>query len=328
MKKVLLLILLSAMLTLTACGKNENVSESVPQSASGYIPPVASSPPDSSSEDSESGSSETSDTSSESESEIAYKIGDLIGLEDLPSRGIAAYTVTINYVYLQDESRNRTVTEFYDEHGNMLFDGIYRYHSYEYNTDGMIVKEYEDYGYGTADIYEYEYDENRREIVTRKYDEDGRLGFVLEHSYDDHGEYAKCVDTYYLKDGSVVGPGVMMDKRFEYDENGRKIAAAEYHNEKIYSTLVFEYDGDVLKREVETMQRDDGDIVREYEYDADRNIVKYKRVHYNDDGTVKSAKRDERSYNADGKIEQKLYYDENDELWLKEIYEYTYADQN
>ena len=293
MKKVLIIISLSAMLAaLTACGKTESSPESVSQSMPGYyVPPIVSSPPDSSLEDSESGA-ETSDTSSESETEsvdeYTYQIGDLIGLDSLPSKGIAAYTVTINSVYPQDESRNMTVAEFYDEHGNILFDGKYIYKSYEYNAYGMIVKEYEDYG-SSIDIYEYEYDENGHETVIRRYDEDGRLGFVLENSYDDHGEYTKCVNTTYLKDGSVIGPSLMMDKRFEYDENGRKIAAVEYHGERIYSTFVFEYDGDVLKRNVETVPRDDGDIVREYEYDADGNIVKYKRVHYNTDGTIKSA---------------------------------------
>lgn len=323
MKKILSIILFSAMLTLTACGKTENSSESVPQSISEYVHPIAKTPPESG-EDSTENFAETSDTSSEIAPEIAYKIGDLIGLDSLPSRGIAAYTVTINYVYPQDESRNRTVTEFYDEHGNMLFDGKYRYYSYEYDGDGRILKEYE-----KADEYdENEYDDNGLLVKTTT-SRGGRVTMIIGISYDEHGEMSEWVADYYNDDGTSV-PLVYLRYERQYDENGRQIMSTSYNKaDEVREITVREYyDDGTLKSSRCTTPNDDGGIreIHEWMYDTSGRMTGRRAVRCGENGAVSSSTRDELTYDADGRLAECLSYDtETDELIWRETYEYIFA---
>lgn len=335
MKKVLTVVILSAMLTLTACGNTESGSESVPQSAEGYIPPVASNPPDSSSEDSESvsdGSSETSDSSSGSESESVtecpYKVGDLVGSENLPSRGRAAYIVTKKSIYLLNEELNESVVEIFDEHDNSLYRergyGEPEICSYEYDSSGKIARQY----YSADKYIDTEYDANGLDIVHKHY-EDGKLHMLTEISYDEHGELTEWISTYCdLQDGTDV---VLLHTVYEneYDENGRLIAYTAYNSDhEVRDSTVCEYDdGGVLRHQARTESRSGGGIsVREWLFDElERQIMR--TVTYTDsDGTVTSPYREELTYNEDGKLAECLHYNtkEDEFLELREVYTYQY----
>ncbi len=327
-KRLLLAVCTAALLSLTACEKTETVSDSVPESASGYIPPISPASTENSGEDSES-SSETSDVSTESEpekiTECPYKVGDPVGSEDLPSRGRAAYMVTKTTIYLQS-GRNNKFVELFDEHDNSLYRerdyGEPEISSYEYDDKGNAIREY----YAANYYCDSEYDENGR-LVSYAAFKDGEPHFSGEMIFDEHGELLEAHTMYYPNDGE---PGETV-RYYDniYDGSGRKISSTEYDTDhtKIWEINDYEYDGDKLKRRVCTEPRDAGKRVTEYDYDTDGNIVNYKTTLYDDDGAVKSTHREERSYNADGKIEQMLYYNKDGELEMKELYEYVYADK-
>lgn len=331
MKKVLTVVLLSAMLTLTACDKTESSSESAPQSAEGYIPPIASTAPESTSESSESvsdGSSETSDTSSESEPDCPYKVGDLVGPEDLPSRGRAAYTVTKKSIYLLKEELNESVVEIFDEYDNSLYRergyGEPEICSYEYDSSGKTVRQY----YSADKYIDTEYDANGLDIVHKHY-EDGKLHMLTEISYDEHGELTEWISTYCdLEDGTDV---VLLHTIYEneYDENGRMIAYTAYNSDhEVRDSTVCEYDDrGVLRHQVRTESRSGGGTsVREWYFDElERQIMR--TVTYTDsDGTVTSPYREELTYNEDGKLAECLHYNtkEDEFLELREVYTYQY----
>lgn len=320
MKKIPVFILLSAMLALTACGKTETVSDSVPE----YIPPIAPGSKESSAEDPDN-SSETSDASSESEpekiTELPYKVGDLVGPEDFPSRGRAAYMMTKKIIYLQNEEHNRTEIELFDEHGSVLYHDRYgepEINSYEYDDNGNAIREYYDTNY----YCDSEYDETGR-LVSYAAFKDEEPYFSGKMIIDEYGELLEAHTVYYPVDGEPEETVRYYDNI--YDDSGRKISSTEYDTDhtKIWEINEYEYDGDILKRRICTEPRDSGKLVAEYEYDTDGNIVNYISTRYDESGAVKSTHREERSYYADGKIKQMLYYNKDGELEMKELYEYT-----
>lgn len=313
MKKVLSAVPCAVMLlSLTACGKTENISADLPAERSMLIaesvPQVVQSVP------------ESSVPEDEKNVELP-KLGELVGPEDFPSRGRAACIVTKSTIYLQDEENIRSETEVFDEHGNSLYKersyGEPKIRSYEYDDRGNKIREY----YGADYYFDNEYDENGR-LISYKTFRDGELYFTGTGIFDEHGGLSEWHSTYY-SNGEFFEESVDYYE-YEYDENGRKIASTMYATDHVYirEQNAYEYDGDILKRRVCTTPSIDGKTVLDYEYNADGNIVNYKITFYGQDDTVKSTHREERSYNADGKIEQMLYYNKDGELEMKELYEY------
>ncbi len=316
MKKTLSASLCAVMLlSLTACGKTENISADLPAERSMLI---AESVPESVQSAPE--SSEISAPEDTKTYEIP-KLGELVGPEDFPSRGRAACIVTKSTIYLQNEELNSSETEVFDEHGNSLFKERYygepEIKSYEYDDRGNKTREYYE-----ADYYcDYEYDENGR-LVSYAAFEDGKPAWSGYSVFDEHGEVCESHSTFYFGDGEPGESVSYYDKI--YDDGGRVISSTNYFfdHTKIWEINEYEYDGDVLKRRVCTEPRDDHKIIDEYEFDENGNIVNYKMTYYGADGSVKNTYRKERSYNADGKIEQMLHYDKDGELEMKELYEY------
>lgn len=317
MKKVLsAVVCAAAVLTLAACGKRDNSNADLPAERSMLIAEssaqiVQNIPENSSAPDDE----KTSDIP---------KLGELVGPEDLPSRGRAACIATKNTIYLKDETLNSSETEVFDEYGSSLYlersYGEPKISSYEYDDRGNVTREYYEANY----YCDSEYDENGR-LVSYKAFKDGEPAFTGTEIYNEHGELSEWRTDYYFN--GEFSEQTVHYYEYIFDESGRKIASTVYHTAhvEIWEQNVYEYDGDILKRRVCTEPRSDGKAVREYEYNADGNIVKYKTTLYNDDDTIKSFHRDERSYNVDGKIEQLLYYNKDGELEMKELYEYKYA---
>lgn len=320
MKRVLAAVLCAVMLlSLTACGKTENISADLPAERSVLIaesvPQVVQSAPE---------STESSAPEDTKTYEIP-KLGELVGPEDFPSRGVAACIVTKSTFYVQNEKYNNSETEVFDEHGNSLYRtrsyGDPKISSYEYDERGNVIREY----YETNYYCDNEYDENGR-LVSYKAFKNGEPAFAGTEIYDEHGELSELRTDYYFN-GEFLEQTVHYYE-YIFDESGRKIALTEYHTDhnEIWEETAYEYDGDILKRRVCTDPNGDGKTVWEYIYDADGNIVNYKITFYEQDDTVKSTYREERSYNADGKIVQTLCYNNDGELDIKELYEYKYAD--
>lgn len=317
-RTVLLNVCAAAVLTLTACGKTENISADLPAERSVLIaesvPQVVQSAPE----------SITSSAPNDEKTVGLPKLGELVGPEDFPSRGRAACIVTKNTIYLQNETLNSSETEVFDEHGKSLYRERYygepEISSYEYDERGNVTREYYEANY----YCDYEYDENGR-LVSFKAFLDGEPAFVETEIYDEHGEVSETHSTFFFGDAEP-GESVRYYDNI-YDDGGRRISSTEYFSDhtEIWEINEYEYDGDILKRRVCTEPRDDHKTIREYEFDENKNIVNYKTTVYETDGSIKNTYREERSYNADGKIEQMLYYDKNGELEMKELYEYTYA---
>lgn len=253
------------------------------------------------------------------------KLGELVGPEDFPSRGRAAYIVTKNTIYLKNELLNSSETEVFDEHGNRLYRersyGEPEISSYEYDDRGNVTREYYEANY----FCDNEYDENGR-LVSYKAFKNGEPAFVGTEIYGEHGELSELRTDYYFN-GEFLEQTVHYYE-YIFDEGGRKLASTEYHTDhnEIWEENAYEYDGDILKRRVCTTPLSSGKTVMEYEYNADGNIVNYKITLYGQDDAVNRTHREERSYNADGKIAQMLYYNKDGELEMKELYEYKYAD--
>lgn len=320
MKKVLSVILCAVMLlSLTACGKTENISADLPAERSVLIaesvPQVVQSAPE---------SSESSAPEDTKTYELP-KLGELLGPDDFPSRGRAACIATKNTIYLQNETLNSSETEVFDEHGNSLYREQYygepEISSYEYDDRGNVTREYYEANY----YCDNEYDENGR-LVSYKAFRDGEPVWWGSSVFDEHGEVSETHSTIYFGDAEPEETVRYYDNT--YDENGRKTASTVYATDRVYiwEQNAYEYDGDILKRRVCTEPRDDHKTIREYEFDENKNIVNYKTTVYETDGSIKNTYREERSYNADGKIEQMLYYNKDGELEMKELYEYKYAD--
>lgn len=327
MKKVLIIISLSAILAaLTACDIIKSRPESVPQSVSEYVHPIVKTPPESGESSAES-SAETSDVSPESEpesvSECPYKVGDLVGPDDFPSRGRAAYMVAKMSVYPEYENLNSTLIELFDEHDNSLYRekdyGEPEIRSYEYDDNGNKIREYFAVNYYCG----YEYDENGR-LVSYEAFRDGKPVYSGVMFFDEHGELSEAHATHDFGGGEPEETVSCYDNI--YDDGGMKISSTIYYFDQaeIWEINDYEYDGDILKRRVCTEPRDDHKTIREYEYDDNKNLVNYKVTVFELDGSVKNTYREERSYNADGKIEQMLYYNKDGKLEMKELYEYTY----
>ena len=317
MKKNLSLIAaIAAILTLTACGKTENISAELPTERS---MPIAESAPQ--------------DIQSAPEISFSFdpyggetieppKLGELVGPEDFPSRGRAACIATKTTIYLKDESLNSSEIEVFDEHGNCLYQersyGDPKIKSYEYDERGNIAREYFEANY----YCDYEYNEDGR-VVSFKACKNGNPAYMGTQIFDEHGELLEAHTDYYWN-GSKQTVNYYDNK---YDENGRLIASTWYGSDhvSVREENSYEYDGEILKRRVSTTSVTDGKTSWEYEYDADGNIVNHRIIFYDQEGAVKSTSHEERSYNADGKIVQNLIYDKDGELETKELYEYQYA---
>lgn len=319
------------MLTITACGKTESSPESVPQSASGYIPPVASSPPDSSSEDSESGmesSSETSDTSSESEPpsvpECPYKVGDLIGPEDLPSRGRAAYIVTVTSRDAETGNVRLIERHVYDKYDNVLAlfgRSTEYYYSYEYDEDGNITREYQD----SAGDYE---DNEYKDGLMSKYTvfKDGEAQYECEFFYDEHGTLVKNV-THFFSDDST---STVIDMKAEYDDRGN-LSRAVYFNssgeESEIDVLEYNENNECVKftRTMRLNTDKEYTVTETYTYDDRGNTLSHYFINVAKDGTIRNEYREEFVYNSDNrKTEERDFNFENGVEKLKVVTEYEF----
>lgn len=320
MKKVLSAVLCAVMLlSLTACGKTENISANLHAERSVLIaesvPQVVQSAPE----------SITSPAPDDEKTVGLPELGELVGPEDFPSRGRAACIATKSTIYLQNETLNSSETEVFDEHGNRLYRersyGEPEISSYEYDDRGNVTREYYEANY----YCDNEYDENGR-LVSYEAFRDGEPVWSGSSVFDEHGEVCETHSTIDFGDGEPEESVDYYDNT--YDDSGRRISSTVYRSDhtEIREINEYEYDGDILKRRVRTAPRDDHKIIDEYEFDENGNIINFKMTYYDTDGSVRNTYREEKSYNADGKIEQMLHYDKDGELEMKELYEYKYAD--
>lgn len=299
MKKVITLLCLAAVLTLTACGKTESVSES--------SKPVV-----------ESNLTSAASTASSPESVPVNaekpKIGDLMGPEDLQGRG-KAFCICAVTTRSADGSVKAVEYEVYDDHNNRiaLIGGDYAYYyTYEYDKDGNITKKYD----GLANASE-EYEYKNGLAVKRHYT--GRDGQTLDetYEYDEHG--TKIKTTHYI---AALDDTSVNETKPEYDNQGRLVRET-YHNSdgSVFSVDEYEYNdkGEIVK---ETSTGDGSKTEKEYVRDERGNVLSelYKVIAPGSEET-----RTEYEYNSDNKkISEKKFTIKDGTETLKTAYEYAY----
>ena len=299
MKKVITPLCLAAVLTLTACSKTESVSEP--------SKPVV-----------ESNSTSAASTASSTDSVPANiekpKIGDLMGPEDLPSRGKAFCICTETG---RNMEKNTVFTDYvvYDEHNNIIAligEGSSHYYTYEYDKDGNITKKYDSRANASE---EYEYKNGL--AVKRHYT--GRDGQTLDetYEYDEHGTLIKTTHYTAALDYTTVD-----DTKPEYDAGGRLVRETYYLSDgSVFSVDEYEYNdkGEIVK---ETSTGDGSKTEKEYVRDERGNVLSelYKVI-----APGKEETRTEYEYNADNKItlKKKCNIVDGTET-LKNVVEYVY----
>lgn len=299
MKKVITPLCLAAVLTLTACSKTESVSEP--------SKPVV-----------ESNSTSAASTASSTDSVPANiekpKIGDLMGPEDLPSRGKAFCICTETG---RNMEKNTVFTDYvvYDEHNNIIAligEGSSHYYTYEYGKDGNITKKYDSRANASE---EYEYKNGL--AVKRHYT--GRDGQTLDetYEYDEHGTLIKTTHYTAALDYTTVD-----DTKPEYDAGGRLVRETYYLSDgSVFSVDEYEYNdkGEIVK---ETSAGDGSKTEKEYVRDERGNVLSelYKVI-----APGKEETRTEYEYNADNKITLKKKFNIVDGTeTLKNVVEYVY----
>lgn len=331
MKKIPIVILLAAALTLTACGKTETVSDGVPESAPGYIPPTVPVSEESSAEIPESSSesfSETSDASLESEpekiTECPYNVGDPVGPEDLPSRNAAAYIVTETARDGETGEVRFVVWNIYDKYDNILAiigeDSEY-YYSYEYDEDGNIKRQYN----GSAENYE---ENEYKDGLTSKYTvfTGGKAQYEVELFYDEHGTLVKDVSHFFADDSTTTA----INMKAEYDDRGN-LSRAVYLNssgeEREIDVLEYNENDECIKS-VRTMKpgtEKEYTVTEIYTYDDKGSTLSRHFIKVLKDGTVSLEYRDEYEYNSDNrKTEERHFVIEDGTETLKTVTGYEY----
>ena len=163
--------------------------------------------------------------------------------------------------YETDNDRDYTYEDIkVDEKGNIISkkEGPNLY-TYEYNEDGLLVREIRENSLYGIEMNKYEYDENGLMVRSETSDEgsvnDGKV-FNYSYTYDEEGKVTSMLCENANAEWSAL-------VEYTYDEEGR-IATATEHSSDVYLTEYF-YDanGNVIK----TFTTSDGwTRERNYEY--------------------------------------------------------------
>lgn len=281
MKKSFLPLGLAAAFILTGCSNAESSTVAEPSK------PVI-----------ESNSSLVASVSSAPESAPANiekpKVGDLMGPEDMPSRG-KAFCISTNTAHNKDGSVKSTYYTVFDDHDNMIaiINERKYYYAYEYDKDGNIVKKYESV---TNSVTEYEYNDDGL-VTKRRYtnSDGGTLDEIYE--YDEHGSLIKT--THYT---AALDTTTVNETKPEYDAQGRLVRKTDYYSDgSVFSVDEYEYNdkGEVVR---ETGSSSGAKTVTEYTYDERGNMLSEHEKRVNDaDGAVTYETRTEYEYNSDNK---------------------------
>ncbi len=288
MKKLVFVLCFAAVLTLTACDNSGNSEVSAPSK------PVIESNSSAAASVSSSAAGASSSAQSAPVSIEKPKVGDLMGSEDMPSRG-KAFCISTNTAHNKDGSVKSTYYTVFDDHDNMIaiIDERKYYYAYEYDKDGNIVKKYESV---TNSVTEYEYNDDGL-VTKRRYtnSDGGTLDEVYE--YDEHGTLIKT--THYT---AALDTTTVNETKPEYDAQGRLVRET-YHNSNgsVFSVDEYEYNdkGEVVR---ETCSSSGAKTVSEYTYDERGNVLSKHKKRVNDaDGAVTYETRTEYEYNSDNK---------------------------
>ncbi|MBR6695630.1 MAG: protein kinase [Oscillospiraceae bacterium] len=211
----------------------------------------------------------------------------------------------------EDGTLDYYYTYEYDSDGNLIKESCYfgngmLDHVYEYDSNGNKIKENRYFGNGTLnDVYEY--DSNGNKIKESRYYSDGTLNYYLIYEYDSDGN--KIKESSYNEEGAFI-----YYCTYEYDLNGNKIKQSYYDSDGTLDWyLIYEYDsnGNLIK---ESWYNDNGVLYDVSEYDSKGNEIKESR--YYSDGTLQYTYE----YNLTGKRIKEIHY--NPDGSVKN--EYTY----
>ena len=194
---------------------------------------------------------------------------------------------------------------------------------YEYDENGKRV--YEKNISDSGSFFEYEYLTDNTAKFTH-YDEKGRVEGKGESTYDAYGNEIFSHNIVYNEDGEVVLELTVDNSDCDYDENGR-ILVCRRRSEYIVCTITNTYDenGNLLCSE--QVSADNESITRNYEYDADNNLIFKEEVRKSDADTVYFTETYEYQYDGTGrKIRQDYRYihtEYDKDLTEYTLYEYT-----
>lgn len=185
--------------------------------------------------------------------------------------------------YTKVTSDGETETYSFDDKGNIISRGNYRYEN-SYGNNGKLSTRIETYDdFGTPIKTEFFYDSNDVLVKSIESYEDGEYGTVIrttEYSYNSAGLLIKATTTDNTQEGAEA-------EEFTYDSNNYLIKYAEIRREgtpdDVYS---FKYDENGNLAEI--MEEDVGklDAVCKYTCDDLGNVAKEVITDYNEDGSV------------------------------------------
>jgi len=167
---------------------------------------------------------------------------------------------------------------------------ITQHRSMEYNTEGVLVKEYVHYLDGTADQLIYTYNKEGRLVSRRSIDSDGETGNYLVNVYD--GEFLVSETEYEIGGEIITQHKIVYDEHgniieevfrtpeenyhliYSYDENGKASVRRRYNEDKhLLERNTFTYDTE--GRISESMEETSSGIEITYVfYDAAGNVIK------------------------------------------------------
>lgn len=160
------------------------------------------------------------------------------------------------------------------------------------------------------------------EVQEVEYDDSGNLEVSTDFEYDEDG---KKVKEYYKDLDESDNVSVSADYALlENDENGNVIKRTEYSWDGIRGDWYdYEYNGDLLIKEVDHAQTVGGneDITTEYEYDKYGNVVK-EITSWEDDGYVSQINYENTLDENNKVIETVSHYEEDGEFCYLIKYKY------
>ena len=294
MKKLLVLLLMLSMLfALSACGGDNDAESSKDNTQS-----------------SAQSDNEALTLIEEGKYKEAYEL--LVNKNDDESKKLLEkFTVKYEKAEITGSNENYTYEMKYDKYGNM--------------TSYVIHRETEDETYNATYKYEYVYDDKGNIVketvyTTEEFVLDGETSkydqtFVREYRYNEKG-----VLVYQNEDGVIMeydDYGNMTNNDGwviinDYDDSGRLTRTTAQENG---SYSLYEYDS--LGNKIKVTQYDAYGVLQgntEYEYDKNGILTKETSVYDNE--------KTEYEYDKNGKITLEVYYDEDGSLDSKEEYKY------
>lgn len=157
-----------------------------------------------------------------------------------------------------------------------------------YDSIGNIIN-VKNYYLDKQDSYEYFFDSNGNWTKWIHYNEDGEIEISKAYEYNDYGDRIKEID---LLDGYIINIEI------KYNDKGQKIYSTE-DNDVLTETRTYEYEGENLVKETRIF------ILKGLYYKS-TDITQYE---YNEQGKLV-----EKLEYDDGKLTDKYVYDENESL--------------